>query len=706
LTILSLLLALVPLSAAQPASPPQSDYALPAPPAVSTATLLEFTADHVDYDASSATMRLKGRVIVTQSTRTIKADELSMDTRDRTGRAQGFLLVEDGGSAVAAEDGGFFDFEQKTGELHKASAGHGFWRVHAKEARLSPHKKLDYLSADFTSCDVRPPHYHFHASRLTIVPKKYMLARNTSFWIGPVPLFYFPIFWKSLNPEHTVPIRFQPGYDRRNGPFVKGTMFRSIDRYTYDKIYLDYYGTQGPGFGNELQRRRGDDDRAALFGYYIREHPNGEQRWAVAGDVYRVIYSSLSMQGRLQIQSDPRFNNDYARSAVLRVTPELFNSGAFVWRQKKYWLRLAYNRHEEAAADQVHFNKTDEDYPRLDLQTTQLKVGPLPWLHTFTGFADNNFAQGRPFIQRSVGGSWEGTQVYPLGKGLSLVPKLGYSETWYDKFEEQATATSSATFQDVFVGHYKTQGDLRWKTPLGDWDLIHDYVRRLKPNEMADDAGASDHGVEQNLLTLRDLYHPARGLFLRVYSGYDFRVFRDRTLGLHDRLQPAVGEITYAPRPTLNWTLRDDYRIGEGNRSLLGSFLYGQEDLSFAQVSAGYNQGQPQRYEGDLNFALTNASATWRVGGILRNEVFTPGGAHRLALDRIHSFEKELSIAHAWHDFFTRALVRFRPGGVREFTAKVTLKFGPGGGSREAQPRRDWESEWFPERSAGVYDRP
>src|SRR5206468_11817162 len=124
LTSLALLLLLARgpgVAAAQPAAPAQSDYELPAPPALSTATRLDFEADHVDYDASSATMRLKGRVVVKESTRTIKADELSMDTRARTGRAQGFLLVEDGGSAVAAEDGGFFDFEQKTGELHKAS---------------------------------------------------------------------------------------------------------------------------------------------------------------------------------------------------------------------------------------------------------------------------------------------------------------------------------------------------------------------------------------------------------------------------------------------------------------------------------------------------------------------------------------------------------------------------------------------------------
>lgn len=694
-----------PAAAQAPAPGTGSDYPLPPPPAVSTATLLGFSADHVDYDASSATLRLRGRVVVTQSTRTIKSDELRLDTADRSGRAKGFLFVEDGASAVAAADGGWFDFEDQTGRLYKASAGHGFWRVHAKEARLSPHKKLDYLSADFTSCDVVPPHYHFHASRLTVVPKKYMLARNMSFWLGPVPLFYFPIFWKSLDPEHAVPIRLQPGYDRRNGAFVKGTMFRSFGPWTYDKLYIDYYATQGLGLGSELQHHRGEDSRGALFFYHVHENPSGTERWAVAGDGYKVLVSSLSLQGRMQVVSDAHFNNDYARGSVLPVTPELFNSGALTYRQKSYLLRLAYNRHDEAAANQVDFLKTTEDYPRLDFQTTQLKLGKLPWLNTFKGFASQNYDRGRPFIQRAVNGSWEGTRVVPLGLGLSLTPTVGYSQTWYDRFDELNSFKSTTTFQDVFVGHYTLQGNVRSRNPLGNWDLTETYVRRLRPDSLADDAGAPDHGVERNLLTLQDFFRPARMLFVRAMSGWDFRTDEFQTYGYHQRLQPLVTEVTYAPRPSFNWTLRDDYRFGYGNRSTLASFLYGREDLSFAQLAAGYNKGQPGRYGLDASFAVANASATWKIGATLRSEFFTPGGWGELSTGHFHLFEKELSLTRAWHDFFTRALMRLRPGGVREFSFRINLRFGPGS-SRDTLPRRDWESEWFPERATGASDRP
>ena len=692
-----LLLALAPLRAAA------EDYPLPAPPAISTATRLDFSADHVDYDAKSTTLHLKGHVLVKESTRTIKSDELWLDTRERSGRSEGYLFVEDGGAAVAGESGEFH-FEEHTGRLRKASAGYGDWRVHAKEARMSGRTKLDYLGANFTSCDVNPPHYHFHASRVSVVPKKRMLAYNTFFFIGPVPLFYLPIMYKSLDPDHLVPMKFQPGYDRRNGAYVKGTLLTKFTPYLYNKLYLDYYNTQGVGVGTELEHHKGDD-RGVLFGYHIREKGSGTERWAVVGNVYQTLVSSLSFQGRAQIQSDATFNNNYARSNLLRVTPDLTNSGALVFRQKLYNVRLSYQRIDTAAPDQIHFIKTTEDYPRLDYQTVPLTIGKLPWLNTFTGFADNNYTQGRPFLQKSAGAAWEGTRVFALGHGVSFVPKVGYSETWYDRFDQAADFSSTSTFRDAMIGHYHLNPDLRWKTRLGDWDLAHDYLRRLRPDSMADDAGAIDHGVESNLLTLRDLFHPTRTVFVRAYSGYDFRVFRDRTVGFRERVQPIVGEIFYAPRPTLNWSVRDDYQLQQGNRSVLGTFTYGREEASFASVSSGYTIAVPDRYELDAQFALANASATWRVGGTVRNEVFSSGGPGGLASRRFRMFEKEISLAHAWHDFFGRLLFRFRPGGVREGTVRFELRFGKGKSKSDA-PRRDWESEWFPERAAGVHDRP
>ncbi|MBI5630791.1 MAG: LPS-assembly protein LptD [Elusimicrobia bacterium] len=678
------------------------DYPLPPPPAASTGTTrLDFVADHLDYTGESPEIHLKGGVKVQESTWTIKAEELWLDPKKNTGRSRGYLLMEDGVSAVYG-DSGDFDFAAHSGVLYGSSAGHGDWRVHSKRVRLKG-RRLDYYGADFTSCSYDPkPHYHFHATRLTVIPKKYLLARNAVFFLGPVPLLYSPVIFKSLKPKHWTRWRVQPGYDRRSGAFLKGTLTTELSPGFYSKLFLDYYSAQGLGAGAELEHRQGEDSRGSLFGYRIRETNNGAERWSVSGTEYRAFLSSAAFQGRLQVQSDADFNNHYSRSSLLRVTPELINSGALVYRLPKLTARLSYSRQDTASENRLRYLKAKESAPRLDLQSAQLRLGKSSWLHTFTGFADNSFDRGRTYMEKSLGGGWEGTRGYSVARGVSFVPKLSYREAYLNRFDSLTSFASTATVRDAFIGRYGAQGALTFATPAVTWNAVHSFERRQKPNSIADDAGAIDHGIETNLFTLEDVVRPHRKLLFRAFSGYDFRVFRDHSVGFRDRVQPLVAEVVYTPRSSLNFSVRDDYQLSQGNRSFLFNGQWGEENGNFLGAGAGYNLATGNRYFLSAEFGLSPSTGTWRLTAALRSDMTSSGGLARLSGFRL--FEKEIALAKHWHDFYTRTLVRFRPGGVREASIRIDMKFASP--TKESVPRRDWESEWFPERRLGGEDRP
>ncbi len=678
-----------------------SDYPLPAPPAVSTATeVLDYTADHLDYASTSTVLHLKGHVVLHESTWTIKSDELWLDTKDRTARSQGYILVESSRAAASGASGSF-DFAEHTGVLNETRAGFDQWRVKARRANLSESKKLDYESANFTSCDYIPPHYHFHATKMWVVPKKYMFARNVVFYIGPVPLFYTPFFYKSLEPSGLIRMKLQPGYDRRNGAFVKGTVLLSPWRHTYGKLYLDEYSSQGLGHGAELEHRNGAS-RAGIWVYHIKETSTRKDRWAAIGDGYQVLASSLAAQFRAEDQSDAAFNNDYSRASLFPLTPQLINNGAITYRMRRSSLRLSYSRLDNSTSDSK-WQKVAESAPRLDFQTQAIKVGKLPWLNTFTGFIDNTYAAGQPFIQRSANGAWEATRTVPLVKGrLSFTPRTLYSETAYNRFDEPADNMSTSTVQDVFVGRLTGEGTLRWRSPVGDWDLDHLYTMRQKADAMARDAGGIDHGVEANITTLTDAIRPNRQVLFRIVSGYDYRIFRDHGIGFRDRVQPITSDVSYAPNSRLNFSLRDAYSLSQGNESLVANAQKGDERGSYASVGFGANKQYNTRYFVNNEFGYAPSSGTWRAAAALRSEVFSNGGPGRVS--HLHVFEKEISLTKNWHDFYGRAQIRFRPGGVREFQIRAELKFGK---ERPDQPpRRDWESEWFPERAGPFVDRP
>lgn len=682
-----------------------AEWTLPPPPAPSTGTaVLRFEADSADYlGQDGSRLHLKGHVKVVESSWTIKADELWLDMEERTARSEGHFFLDNGVSAATGQ-GGTFDFARKRGTLHQSSAGHGDWRIHAKSSRLSEGNKLEYFGARFTGCSFDPkPHYHFRATRMSVIPKKRLLAYNARFYLGPVPIFYFPVLYKSLKPSHFLRFRLQPGYDRRNGGFLKSTLETGHTPYLYSRLYLDYYSAQGFGAGAELQRRKGEDSKGSLYGYRIREVSDGRERWTVLGNQYQLLTSSISFQGRLQIQSDADFNNHYARASTLRVTPELINSGAFVYRRPLSTTRISYDRVDTGTPDRLKFLKTKESYPRLDYQTAPLRVWRFPWLNTFTGFADNNFQAGRPFIEKSVGGAWEGTRTLNLFKGGSFTPRAGYGQTYLNRVDNLTSFGSSDTVRDAFVGRYFMEGTFRVTTPLGDTDLRHLHRRRQKAGTFSDDAGALDYGVETNLSSVLHALRPTRKTLLRLGTGYDFRRYRHLQPGFRERVQPFVSELTWSPRYDFSFTLRDDYQLHEGHRSFLGSAVWGDEEASYLGGGAGYNIATPDKYYANLDFGLSRSSGTWRLTGALRSETTSRGGAGNLHAFRL--FEKELGITKVWHDFYTAARVRLRPGGVKEASIRIELKL-PSFHKEEAR-RRDWESEWFPERAKkGADERP
>lgn len=688
--------ALLALLLAAPAA--AEDYALPPPPV--TGRHADYTADKAEFDADKSSLHLSGHVVLKESTMTVKGADLWIDTARRTGRSDGPLLVEDGVSAVYG-DSGEFDFAKHSGRLFHTSAGMADWRIHAREAKMGEDHLLVYRGADFTSCNAVPPDYHFHATTVSVVPKKSMFARNVFFYLGDYPVFYLPFLYKSLATIHTLGWKSQPGLDSRNGPYLKNTLTTQYSNSNYSKLFADYYTKQGFGYGAELQHHKSDDSRGAIYAYRIHETSTGDNRWTMLGQGYQALPSSSAFQGRFQLQSDADFNNAYARSSLFRVSPELRNDGAFVHRFSNGVARLSYARLDGVQVDQRHYMKSTEDYPKLEYQSQPLRLPGLPWLNTFSGFADNNYDASRPFLQKSVNAAWDATRTFQIAKGVSFAPKLDYSETWYDRFDELVSA-SSTTFLDSSIGRWTGAGNLRFNTRAGNWDATQTYSQRMTPDGFTQDTGANDKGVERNDFALSDVFLPFPGAWAKLSSGYDFKTYRDHTLGFRDRLQPIVGQTSWQASRKLSFLFRDDYQLQQGNRAVVADARWGDDEGAAIGGGFAYNIADPGRYYANAEFAVAPSSPTWRLSLILRAYAQSAGGVSNLHGGRL--FEKEVAWTKRWHDFYTKLGARFRPGGVGEATIRVDFKFGTT--DPKQAPHRDWEAEWFPERAGSDDLRP
>jgi hypothetical protein len=683
------------LLAAAAAAAEETPYELPEPP-VSTAAV--YSADYFEYVGSTtgvdANILLKGNVELEDSSWTLRADELRLDMGSRVGRAHGTFELDDGLTVLRGESG-TFDFESKSGSVDGVRAEYHPWRVWAKSGRLDSNRKGHFKKALFTSCDGNPPDYHFRSSGLHIKPGKWLVATNVRFYAGPVPIFYTPILWKSLKKNRILRARTIPGYDRRNGAHLRThTMFSPVP-WIAGKLFLDYYGSQGFAQGAEAGFRPSEDLRGGLYGYRIRERHSGDQRWTVIGNTYATLNSSYSVQGRIQAQGDPEVNNHYVRSNAFRVTSELVNGGAITRRTSLTTTRIAYSRLDRSNPAGDGFRLERESLPRLEFQTSQLSFRRLPALFTVTAFADNAFERARDFQQKSAGVGVEGTQTKLLAPGVSLTPRAAFRQEFEDKRQTLSTSLSTQTFRDVFIAYYEYGGNLRFDTPIGDWDARYAFTQRMKPNRYQDDAGSLDHGVEQNLVSLQNTIRPHRRVFMRVGTGYDFRTFRHADMGFRDRVKPFTTDLNFDLRRGLSLSLRDAYSLDNGNEAFLAQLDWGERDEDFFSAGLTHTHDRASSYFASTEAGWAPKGSSWRFQGALRYVLETPGGFDTRGF---RVFEKEAAITRKFHDFFAKVLARFRPGGVKEVQLRVELRTDRPAILRKAAKR--WEKEWFPWRGA------
>jgi hypothetical protein len=693
--------ALLALLLAAPAA--AEDYALPTPP---PGRRIDYSAERVDYDVDKATIHLSTGVVVRDSTWTIKGDDLRIDVDRRLVTSDGPVILETKEGA-AYGNAGEFDLADRTGTLFDASSGSGDWRIRGPRAVLDEAGAARYHDADFTSCDVVPPHYHFHATSVTLVPRSRVSAWNVLFYLGDVPVLYFPFFYHDLSPDHLLRWKVDPGYDKRNGGFVKSTLTTAYGGGWSSQVFADYYGSQGPAAGGDINYKKGESN-GGIYGYDVNQY-GGRDRWTLIGGDYQVLPSSISFQGRLQLQSDPDFNNDYVRSSAYTVPQNLVNNAALNKRFDGFAARIIYSREDVLnstgtvlGVSGVRYIRQQESLPRLEFQTESLDVLSLPWLNSFSGYADNNYDYDRGYTQKSASGQWEATRGFNLGRGFTLTPKTDLSETGYDRFDDYIVTPTTITYTNVSVARWTTSGDLRANTRFGNLDLRQTYTQRLQPDSVGRDIGANDRGVEQNDLQLSDLWLMTPSLWTRLSTGYNFATYNDATLHPKERIEPVIGEATWTPNANLTAALRGDYKLDSGLRSAIAYFSYGNGIGPSIGGGFQHNLADPQNYYQSFNVAVSPSSSTWKViadAGTVFDTSGGPAHVHGLRL-----YQKDLAVIKYWHDFITKVVGSVRPGGVGEVSFSASLRLGSANG--RVPPRPDWEKQFFPTAAGEAGDRP
>lgn len=299
-------------------------------------------------------------------------------------------------------------------------------------------------NGNFTTHDAPVPDFHLRARTMRVYQGDRVIFRNVTFYVGKVPVFWWPYMYQSLDQDFSFNI--SPAFLTSWGPSLLTQVTFPITDNIKGRIRLDYRGRRGPAIGFESDINYGKDDHsvAKLKSYYIQDqNPLINRTRLPRGSVPTGRY-------RLGIEDRTIFTDDiYAIADITKL------SDAFVM-EDFYQSEFQINPVPDAV---IALTKTDpfftftgiarfqanqffeqtERLPELvlDIKRHSLFGGPI-FYEGETGFADlrREFAKDSDF--QNYGAIRLDTfhqLLYPntYFGWLSFVPRVGFRATYYDK---------------------------------------------------------------------------------------------------------------------------------------------------------------------------------------------------------------------------------------------------------------------------------
>jgi LPS-assembly protein len=210
-------------------------------------------------EAEGSFYKLRGAAVVETTEMILKADEIDYDSEKGYAEARGNVQFDHfaGGEHIEA-DKVEYNLREEIGKYYNVR-GSAPAKIESRPGVLTTNNPFSFqgkwaerlkdryiLHEGFvTNCKLPKPWWTLRGNAFDIIPGKRAIARKSTFSVRRIPLFYTPVFYKSLEraPRKSGFLTPQIGLTSTRGKMFAGGYYWAINR-SYDATYRGQYFTQ------------------------------------------------------------------------------------------------------------------------------------------------------------------------------------------------------------------------------------------------------------------------------------------------------------------------------------------------------------------------------------------------------------------------------------------------------------------------------
>ena len=381
----------------------------------------------------------------------IYSDFAQYDSTKRTVFLKGHVRIYRGVSLYLAEQA-TYNLDTKAITAEEMRSGTYPYLLSGQTVTSASDEEYQISHGTFTTHDAAQPDFHLNAQSVRIYQNDRVIFKNVTFYIGKVPIFWWPYLYQSL--DRTFSYLVAPAYLSSWGPSLLGQITFPIGEKITSTVKLDYRSRRGValGFDSDVTYGKDDNSLAKFSAYYLQDQNPELNRTSLPRNGTPTSRYRFSLQNRTHLTDDLTATVDVTKLSdgfilqdffppEFRTNPKPDNIVALTKTSPFYTLtaygRFAFNT----------FFETTERLPEvaIDIKRHGLFGGPIFYEgETSVGELRRNFPANSPFQDFNVFRIDSFHQLtYPntYFGFLAIVPRVGFRETYYSRSEDLTGST-------------------------------------------------------------------------------------------------------------------------------------------------------------------------------------------------------------------------------------------------------------------------
>ena len=436
-----------PVRPARPNAPAHGEYRI--------VSLCAQTDSTCSQEQDGPWIRLRGMNLIESTDMSLRADEIDYNRDTGDAEARGHVQFErfDSGEKLYC-DRAEYNLDDQTGKFYNVS-GSAPARIETRPGLLTTttpyyfqgawaeRRAERYILHDgfLTDCLIPNAWWRLKAPEFDVVPGKYAIAHHSWFYVRKMPLFYVPLFYKSLEKHARRSGFLTPtfGNSSLRGRMLGGGYYWAINR-SLDMTYrAQYFSSVGVAHNFDFRGKPNDRTDFDLSVYGVNDHSSvpsistGGFLMAFAGNSN--LGKGWLARGELNYLSSFNFRQEFTESFHEAIFSQTHSVGVVTRHWSDYGVNFVAERdvsyQTTTEGDDIILRKL----PELQFVTREhsLRHWPL-WfsMESSTGLERRSqpLFQTRQLVERADFAPRLTTAFHWWG--IHVMPSFGIRETFYD----------------------------------------------------------------------------------------------------------------------------------------------------------------------------------------------------------------------------------------------------------------------------------